>query len=234
MNVTANQLRMSGGGAPSFENTKSLLFDGVDEYIDFSATATYTNMTISFWMKRNVLTGHKSLFKGTGIFNDNFQIPSNTNYIKYNNWNGWTAFTGDVCDGAWHHIVFVNDISGTEVRSYVDGVLDTTLWHPFIDTTGVLWEFASGNNTTHYMPGSFDELSIWDSILSIGDITTLFNSGTPNDLNTVLSSTPVNWWRFGDNASWDGSDWTLTDQGSGSIDGTTVNMEEADRKEDTP
>ena len=39
---------------------------------------------------------------------------------------------------------------------------------------------------------------------------------------------------MGDNAAWDGSNWTLTDQGSGSDNGTSANMVEADRETDVP
>jgi hypothetical protein len=39
---------------------------------------------------------------------------------------------------------------------------------------------------------------------------------------------------MGDKASWDGTDWTLTDQGSGGNDGKSDNMEEADRSSSIP
>ena len=39
---------------------------------------------------------------------------------------------------------------------------------------------------------------------------------------------------MGDEASWDGTDWTLTDQGSGGHNIVSDNMEEADRTTDIP
>ena len=39
---------------------------------------------------------------------------------------------------------------------------------------------------------------------------------------------------MGDKATYDGTNWTLIDQGSGGNDATSVNMDEIDRVEDTP
>lgn len=223
MNVTANQLRMSGGGATPFENAKSLEFDGVDDYIDFGTTATYTDVTISFWMKRNVSSGNKSLFNGTGFFQW-LQFEHQRNYISLYD-GSWNVFSGNVNDGTWKHILLINDTSSGEVRSYVDGSLDTTI--SSYDATSVLYEFGNYGGSSHFMNGTFDELSIFDSVLSPSDITAIYNSGTPDDLT---SFNPVHWWRNGDGDTYP----TLSDNGSGGNDGTMTNMTSGDIVTDVP
>ena len=79
-----------------------------------------------------------------------------------------------------------------------------------------------------YFPGLIDEVAIFGSALSdggvstgataSGDIATVYNSGVPGD---IASLSPVSWWRMGDNDGGTGT--TVTDQGSGSNNGTLTN-----------
>lgn len=85
-----------------------------------------------------------------------------------------------------------------------------------------------------YFNGDIDEVSIWNKELNQSEITELNNGGTPTDLSTHSAESDLtSWWRMGDEATWDGSNWTVPDQ-KGIKDGTSVNMEEADRVADVP
>jgi hypothetical protein len=80
---------------------------------------------------------------------------------------------------------------------------------------------------SRFVDGLMDEVAVWDAELSANDITSIYNSGLPNDLSDASSydtdrtSSLVHWWRMGDNASGTGT--TITDQGSGGNDGTLTN-----------
>ena len=63
-----------------------------------------------------------------------------------------------------------------------------------------------------------DELSFFNTELSVSDVTAIYNSGLPNDISSL---SPVGWWRMGDNDGGTGT--TVTDQGSGGNDGTLTN-----------
>ena len=65
--------------------------------------------------------------------------------------------------------------------------------------------------------GNMDEVAIWGSGLSPSNVTTIYNSGVPNDISGL---SPVGWWRMGEGDTYP----TLTDSGSGSNDGTMTNM----------
>ena len=73
-----------------------------------------------------------------------------------------------------------------------------------------------------YLPyayeGLLDEVATWASPLSSSDISAIYNSGAPAELD---SYSPVNWWRMGDNDGGTGT--TITDEGSGGDDGTLTN-----------
>jgi len=139
-------------------------------------------------------------------------------------------------DTNWHHfaVTVKQDSSNVLSSMYLDGVSGGTN-----TVAATLSNFVPANNLfvgkrnrptkaeLHFV-GLIDEVSIIGSALSDGgvssgetaggDIATLYNSGVPADIS---SFSPVGWWRMGDNDS--GSGTTITDQGSGSNDGTLTN-----------
>lgn len=224
----------------SFPNLYSMAFDGVDERIDPDFTTGTNNVSISCWMKssESVLYNESRIAFGArpttggsnysiGRIRSQYATPTELNVAVFN-----TFGTTVLNDGNWHNLVYTLDFTTKEIKAYVDGnttpEATTTYpswisnYEPFIGALPTLSQFFNGN---------VDECAIWYSVLSTSDVTAIYNSGVPNDLSSL---SPVGWWRMGDNATWDGSNWTLTDQGSGGNDAVSANMEEADRKEDVP
>jgi hypothetical protein len=83
-----------------------------------------------------------------------------------------------------------------------------------------------GNYRNYHYDGKIDELAVFSSLLSASAVTSIYNSGTPTDLTSL---SPAGWWRMGDDATWDGTDWTIPDASANSNAGTTVNMAEGSR-----
>ena len=115
----------------------------------------------------------------------------------------------NINDSAWHHIVCVNDSTGT-AKIFIDGSEDTATTGT--NTGSVLYNAAvnlkiGGGFTSQYFNGSIDEVAIWDSALSscdikgIHDATTTVN-GQPKSANLLDANTtipaPVYWNRMGD------------------------------------
>ena len=49
------------------------------------------------------------------------------------------------------------------------------------------------------MNGSIDEVAIWNSALSSDAVTEIWNSGVPNDLDSLSNaSSPTVWYRMGE------------------------------------
>ena len=135
-------------------------------------------------------------------------------------------------DDAWHHIVitFSGAASTAEaVKMYVDGnyvgysksrgsdlnVSDFSI--------GVLRKDGA-NDTEYFFNGHIAQLGMWTSELSSGNVSTLYNSGTPLAVGAALS--PVHFYRFGDGDS--NGPGTLTDYGSAGQDVAGVNLESGD------
>jgi len=227
----------SGGGG-GFTNTYSFVFDGVDDRIqlasDFAESGTFT---LSFWMKPTTVGSGNGKIYVIGTF------PGNENYIKLDQagvmWLRLGAanaiFNEAVAGGGsnnlvvdeWQHIAFIRDSSNV-ISCYRNGSsFGATVTN---SNTLTLNSFGRIITNTFGFEGHLDEIAFWDSDQT-SNLSTIYNGGAPNDL---ASLSPLRWYRMGDSATWDGSDWTLADQGSGGVNGTSVNMTESDRVEDVP
>ena len=198
----------------SFANTKSLAFDGVDDYIGFGAGLDYFDYTnngysVSFWMKStssvwyekivNFGANSKRFMVGIGggggklawaIYNGTSPATGVTQIYQ------WVPTAGLVNDGNWHHIVVTVplNVTGTEAIIYVDNSTAGS-GNPY----GIPPVAANTiSDSTKPYDGSIDEVSIFDYALTSGNVTTIFNSGIPTDLTSL---NPVAWWRCGDNSS---------------------------------
>ena len=147
--------------------------------------------------------------------------------------------------GVWDHWLFVYDGGTTENGSggintsysrfkiYKNGVLETpTNTNSNYGFSGAIVTdlFRLGRQTgggQYMMNSNIDELAIWASDES-ANASTIYNSGSPFDLNT-LTSTPDNWWRMGD-----GDTFPTLDDTNGTLDATMVNMTVADIVSDVP
>ena len=171
-NITGSLSDDNGSGMYEDINQGTWVFDGVDDYIDLITSPTYTDVTISFWVKRATIASHESLFNGTGFFQW-LQILSGRNYLEYYD-GSWNTFSGDVSDSIWHHIALVNDTGATEVRSYVDGSLDTTIGSS--DATSILYQFGNYGGSSHFITGNYTNIQVYNKILSTTEITQNYNA----------------------------------------------------------
>ena len=132
----------------------------------------------------------------------------------------------------WYHIAFTR--SGNDNVLYINGSSDIS-----VTSSGSVGTSTDESVIGTYVPqptnypfaGNIDEVSLYDYALTSGNITTIYNSGTPTDLST-LSTPPVAWWKIGEEATFS-TNWTVPDQ-IGSIDGTSANMTIEDRQGNSP
>jgi len=197
---------------------------------DDSSTNTYYGVRIkqnesSLWGTSNA--GGGSLFAGESPTTISAQLKisnSATNGINPS-------------DDSWHHIVVtVKGVASTSkaVKFYIDGLeggyaaTTSNTLSPATFNVGVL---GRDNNTSlvQYFTGRMAQLTMYSRELTAGEIQTVYNGGHSIDEMTFM---PIHYYRFGDGDK-DFPD-TLTDFGTGKLDGTPVNMEAADIVEDHP
>ena len=227
----------------SLTNDFSVEFEGSDEYMDTGSSFASTfgsDFTISCWFKRDSGSGTGAMFGQWHDSNFRHYAYVTGSSLIYDIRIAGTAvgapITSIAQDTNWHHVAVTvkQDSSNVLGSIYLDGVSGGTN-----TTAATLSNFVPAADLAvakRNRPGSselpfaglIDEVSIIGSALSDGgvssgetaggDIATLYNSGVPADISAF---SPVAWYRMGDNDS--GSGTTITDQGSGSNDGTLTN-----------
>jgi hypothetical protein len=130
------------------------------------------------------------------------------------------------------------DASG--VTMYVDGVSQTldvqndTLTSDTSNVANAAIMSRSGG-AQNAGPGNVDEVSIWDVELSASEVTTVYNSGVPIDLQGQGSSpitTSLNYWaRMGDGAN---DSFPNIEDVENNINGVMTNMTAGDIESEVP
>jgi hypothetical protein len=215
-------------------NTYSLSLDGTDDYVALgdSSDLAPSNITISAWIKvsGSVDTFNYIVSRAGSTYGSYHLRYTSSN--KFNVHLGFASneFKNDITSSStytltdWHHVAFTYD--QTNVKLYVDGVEE----YSAAETRAIDYTAGGAGSDTHIgkaggtlgypqpSEGLIDEVAIFNTALSGANITSIYNSGSPDDLT---SYSPVGWWRMGDNDSGTGT--TITDQGSGGNDGTLTN-----------
>ena len=212
------------GALPSIANGYSVDFDGSNDYMDVGSVTqinSVTNLSTSSWFKIDaygdgpIILGGHSASPGNEFFVQAFNATS----LRYgHDGNYGTYLSGSIPTGSWHNVVTVQ--AGTSLTVYVNGTSVGTATVSAVDS-GWGSNFTIGKwsgGAYNYLNGLIDEVALFTSALSSSDVTAIYNSGVPGDLTSL---SPVAWWRMGDNDGGTGT--TITDQGSGSNDGTLTN-----------
>ena len=224
---------------PTFPNTYSVDIDGTNDYIDcggasdFSFTDGSGNdlpFSISAWVKFDNVNKERLVSKDTSTSSREFlfgtdnanvaNIVLGTATVNLNIRNTTPLNLTD-----WFHIVSTYDgsKSASGLKVYVNANDSNRLdissgSYAGISATGgnlEIGRFANGNS---FFNGLIDEVAVFDYELSSAQVTSIYNSGVPNN---IASLSPLGWWRMGDNDGGTGT--TITDQGSGGNNGTLTN-----------
>jgi hypothetical protein len=160
----------------------ALSFNGVDGFVAVPASAPLNAypLTIMCWFRTSQTNAQPALVsKYSSGSLSGYQIyitPSGHLsgwYFRDINNNVWGNLDGGfVADGLWHHAAFVVDNAGD--RIYVDGVLkNSVLWTGSPGATTSDWQLYFGEYLgalTNFLNGQMDEVSLWNTNLSIAQI----------------------------------------------------------------
>tara|TARA_Y100000015_G_C2395204_1_gene92382 strand:- start:1177 stop:2697 length:1521 start_codon:yes stop_codon:yes gene_type:complete len=211
----------------------SMTFDGSSEYIDLGNDVFFdTNnpFTFSAWinldsyttnypyianLKTNVTNGFAIFLSNTGSYTGVNIGSTDSNITK-----GKT--TGDISStflNSWNHIAIIYNGSGANTLSnysiYVNGssiTLTTTGSFSTITNVNNLGRSGSGS---FYFDGKIDHLAIFDYALSSSQVTSLYGNSTDGVGNPMeLSTKPVAYYKIGDKAAFNGSEYLVTNSAS--------------------
>jgi hypothetical protein len=249
-----NDSATGGGPLPPF-NTKSVLFDGIDEYLRLIGASNLTgttSFTASCWFKTPDVNIFRQLIcnsfpiNAQGQWDYSLLMSSNGRiYWRLKNAGGTVinALTaGAWDDGAWH--LAVGSWDGVNISIDIDGGADIVTT-ACADRFGTGTQFSIGafiNYTGLFgaapFIGNLDEVSYWDTSFSAAQCVELYNGGTPTRLTTHSAAADLlSWWRMGDTSA-DSTDSSNPDARVrdvvGSNDVTPINMDGSDIVLDVP
>jgi len=225
---------------PSFINTYSMDFDGVDDYVDIGNNINFDYneaFSYSFWVNPDAVSGTDYLFSkyasSRGILMYFTSPGTGNNFLYFNLYNtnsGSTATrkrivtrTGSVIPpNTWTNIIVTYDGSGlaSGITIYKNGVPQSiTVVQDNLQNQTILTSqnaYISGNNfASSFYAGKQDEWAIFNSELSAAEVLAIYNDGIPND---ITSLSPIAWYRFEE-----GSGTIAIDSGTGGNNGTIEN-----------
>ena len=219
----------------------SMNFDGVDEYIDFGNVNDLTGFepfSISFWTTAYNGAGNGQIInkhdgsKGYYLY---MNSSNNPHFIMQDGTNTIFVFSS-LANGVGHHVL-TYDGSGlwTGIKYYINGVSNTVTLvasnSSISSSISNTSNFYFGSPTTP-INGDFMYLSMYNTELSASDVTSLYNSGVPVDPRDV-SLNPSFFALLGGPNDTFSTNWAIVDEINGN-NGTSVNMEEADKTSETP
>ena len=243
-----NSFEIPDGGGSSFASTNSFLFDGADDYIETSASPFslldgQSKMSLSCWVKPNLdsndvvvwINAAAGRVIGLVIYSTGMvrlQTQTSGNYAA--------TSTGAVVANTWQHIMVCMDLSlGSNVnrgRIFIDNqdlTSGNNTYNGTFETSN--GSFRIGSSTVgNYYGGLLDEVAIWAGQDLRSEVSAVYNDGIPGDLNNSgLSRVPDLWYRMGENATWTGREFNITDAASNN-NGISFNMAEDAKTTDVP
>jgi hypothetical protein len=245
-----NSLVVGAGGAP-YSNTKSLLFDGMDDNVTTSSSIS-GDITLSGWIDcsgtytawqprfpMSIITSHVGLPNATlgriymrgATLNVMMQMYDDAG-ANFNNYYIPIELSGV----GFKSFIWTFNNTTKAIHFYLDGVAqEWTKWGgtpsdiPYLTAMGYSYNSNLRMATsagTYYFEGGIDEVATFDRVVTPSEIATLSTSPTVD----LSSLSPYAWYRNGDGDTYP----TLTDNGSGGNDATMVNMSSEDIVEITP
>jgi len=201
-------------GTGTIDSGQSAVFNGSSSDIDLPSGINSTTMSVSFWMYANVTSGSQVVFElqgtGGGSANQNgYAIYFHSSgggklYMQTTNANAsHTSSNSAITASEWIHVVGVwNNGART---FYINNIAQSGGW---INTYLTANENTIGSRRTgEYFNGKIDQVRIYSSALSSGDVTNLYNEtnvptanlvahykldGNGNDETTNYNATSVN------------------------------------------
>lgn len=187
-------------GSNTLTNTGSATYSSgkINNGVNFTATTMYLGngspanlptgqqeFTMACWVNFTNFSTARYFFSIGGTANNAracIRCDSSTAWFIDDNGVG-TGFpaVSAMSTGTWYHIVYTYPGSGNVYTAYLNGTSIGTANNtrpPNLGTSNL--SIGSGNNASNSanLVGSMDEVGVWNRVLTTGEITSLYNSGT--------------------------------------------------------
>ena len=188
-----------------FQNPFSIDLDGINDHATADGIFNDINVntrTFSAWIKKDSTSSNDVIFKFDVDGNNQVTIAyvNSTTVLRYQYKAGGTTKKIDHSvssienDGNWHHVAVTWDTSADELKAYFDGSQVGGTIGSLGTWSGTVNAFKIGMNSISsngFWTGHIDQFSAFTSIVPV---TTLYNGGTPGNLNGI--SNLIGWYQF--------------------------------------
>lgn len=177
------------------ESLYSITLDGTDDYIDLGTGISLgtADFTISLWVK--TADFHNKYFisefvdaENRWFLHTNGESPPQLHFVQEIGDTAHTTYVDtsgntnlDNLQNAWTHLAISADRDGN-VKGYVNGVVGSTVSGQATSLTTTANTFI-GRYSSTYSAIQIDEVAIWNAALDADNITAIYNSGRPTNLN---------------------------------------------------
>lgn len=169
-----SNLKSIGKPVYKFHNLHSVDFDGVDGFIQLGEAISYTQHTISTWVKVSDSDDSKTIIDARDASDDGVRIrvDASENIIYELNTRDLTST--NTFAGEWVHIVATYD--GTTQKLYINGSLDKSAITSQTISTTTKAKIGSRNFSAraNEFLGKIDELAIYDRALTAAEVTEIY------------------------------------------------------------
>jgi len=166
-------------------------FDGNNDYVNLPSGVlnSLSDVTAAFWIKTSK-TGKQAIFSGANSGNNEEYLVYFTSHTQILVFSGespsfYVAWNiASIANGQWHHVAVVRDDANNRAILYIDGTSQaakaTTLNPLSIAANGLVIgqeqdAVGGGFDPVQAFAGDFDELRIYNRVLSAAEIQTLAN-----------------------------------------------------------
>lgn len=190
-----------------WSNDSSYLFDGTTGYIDisnFTNTALTEDFTISFWMKADTWPSTRFILDNRDSSNLGWFIrgTSTTGRFHFSSGTGSLQEQTGSLGTVWKHVLFTtgnNTKRAADSKHYFDGVLqspsaiqDSITGGNTADSGRLRMGRRGGTGNADHFDGRLAQIAMWPSDQSV-NAASIYNSGTPHDLN-LLATPPLHFY----------------------------------------
>lgn len=164
-----------------------LNFDGTNDFVTVPHNSSLAfgtnNLTLEAMVKMSAAQGSYSgiITKATSSTFGGIQFVVVNNRIALEFGNGTMLGVGNgligtttLNDNNWHHVACVVDRANSNIKLYVDGIVEANVTNAFIGTANITTTtplfIGKERNSIDYLESSIDEVRIWNIARSAGDI----------------------------------------------------------------
>ena len=195
----------------SYVVTKSVSLDGTNDHIVISSSVAddINNVgSMSIWLKLETANQNDTIMNiHAGTSNDNkiailFINQGGTEVIRFNSRGGssntildHSYSASDSVSNGWTHFVATWSRTANTMAMYLNGssvATSTSSIASFATTADTIYLGKPGNADNAFFQGHFSSFALFDAVLSGSDVSTIYNSGSPDiDLTTAGISSLV-------------------------------------------